>query len=84
MDGIPVAIFDELRIDTIHDFAKLIPQNLSQPFTVKDFAKAAKITVHTASPGLNVLLETGAVKRVGKKGNAYLYERSFPYTSCNT
>lgn len=84
MDGIPVAIFDELRIDTIHDFAKLIPQNLAQPFTVKDFAKAAKITARTASYGLNILLETEAVKRVGKKGNAYLYERSSPYTNCST
>lgn len=82
MDGIPVAIFDELRIDTREDFAKLIPQDLTEPFTVKEFAKKAKITEHVASPGLNILLEVGAVKRVGKKGRAYLYER-VPFSQTN-
>ena len=76
MDGIPVDIFDELRIDTKEDFAKLIPQDLTEPFTVKDFAKKAKITEHVASCGLNILFAVDAVRRTGKKGNAYLYEKN--------
>lgn len=76
MDGIPVDIYDELRIDTIADYLKLLPDTLPQQFTTKDYAKCAHIQQKYATTGLNVLLETQTVKRVGKLGNAYLYEKA--------
>ena len=75
MDGTPVDIYDELRIDTMEDYAKLLPNTLPERFTTKDYAKCARISQNFASTGLNILLETGTVKRVGKIGNAYLYEK---------
>ena len=76
MDGIPVDIYDELRIDTIADYLKLLPDTLPQQFTTKDYAKCAHIQQKYATTGLNVLLETQTVKRVDKLGNAYLYEKA--------
>lgn len=75
MDGIPVDIYDELRIDTMDDYAKFLPASLPKRFTTKDFAKCAHISQKIATTGLNILLETGTVKRVGKIGNAFLYEK---------
>lgn len=76
MDGIPVGIFDEMRIDSFADYAQFLPDTLPSPFTVKDFMKCTHITQRCASCGLNILTEVGAVQRVGKQGNAYLYERN--------
>ena len=73
MDGIPVDIFDELRIDTLGDYKKFIPENIKENFTSKDLAKAAKIPQGFAGTLLNILLETGTVKRIGKTGNSYIY-----------
>lgn len=43
-------------------------------FTSKDYAKAAGIPESAARYGLYFLLAAEAVKRVGKRGNAFLYE----------
>lgn len=76
MDGIPKAIFDEIRIDDLSDYHKLLPENLPEIFTVKDYKKAAKVSEKIASTALNILFDIGTVKRVGKSGNAYLYQIS--------
>lgn len=76
MDGIPVAIYDEMRIDTINDYSKFLPDTLPDCFTAKDYARCAHITQKLSCVGLNILLETQTVKRIGKIGNAYLYEKS--------
>lgn len=73
MDGIPVDIFDELRIDDMADYLKFIPENINKDFTSKDLARAAKISQNLASTLLNVLLETKVIERVGKIGNMYVY-----------
>lgn len=76
MDGIPVGLFGEVRIDTMSDYAKFLPDTLPGRFTSKDLGKAAKIPQEKAGTLLNVLLETGTVSRIGKSGNSYLYEKS--------
>lgn len=52
---------------------QFVPPQLEQ-FTSAEFAKAAHIRRPLAQTTLNILYEVGAVKRVGKKGNNYLYE----------
>lgn len=74
MDGIPVSIYDELRIDSFNDYLYFLPDTLPTEFTSKDFAKCAHIPQKYATVGLNVLLETGIIKRIGKKSNAYVYQ----------
>ncbi len=76
MDGIPVAIFDEVRIDTFSDYMVFLPDTLPERFTSKDLGKTAKITQGSAATLLNVLLETKIIDRVGKTGNSYLYQKT--------
>lgn len=75
MDGIPVDIYNEIRIDTTADYAQFLPDTLAEEFVSKDLALAAKISQHSAATLLNILLETKVVERIGKKGNAFVYRR---------
>lgn len=75
MDGFPVDIFDEVRIDSMSDYFKFLPDNLPEKFTSDDLSKAAKIPKQKAGILLNVLLETGIIKRIGKISNSYLYKK---------
>ena len=52
---------------------QFIPIDLEDEFIVKDFAKAAMVHEDTARLSLNILNYLGVVRRVGKKGNAYVY-----------
>ena len=76
MDGIPVGIYDEIRIDTFTDYMTFLPDALPERFTSKDLGKTAKITQGSAATLLNVLLETNIIERVGKSGNSYLYQKT--------
>lgn len=76
MDGIPVNLYDEIRIDTMSDYGIFLPENLVEAFTSKDLAKTAKISQQAAGTLLNVLLETKIVERIGKTGNSYLYKKT--------
>ncbi len=76
MDGIPVGIFDEIRIDTLSDYNKFLPDILPESFTSGDLGKAAKISQKTASTLLNILFEIKIVERIGKKGRSYLYQKN--------
>ncbi len=75
-ERIPNAIEEEIYIDGKNDFAKLVPSTLPSHFTSADFAKAIKRQRHVAQTTLNILLHVGAVKRVGKEKNSYLYEKT--------
>lgn len=74
-DGIPVALVDEVHLDSLMDFNQLLPLDLPTPFTSKDYKQKAKITQKVASTGLHILHHLGVIQRVGKQGHAYLYER---------
>ena len=55
--------------------AAFFPPGLPEPFTSKDYAKAARLSVNAAQTALRVLAYMGAAERCGKRGNLYLYER---------
>ena len=78
-DRIPVALLDQIEFENVFAYKKLIPENLEIEFTVKDFEKKAGISHKTAQIALNVLFYLGAVERIGKKGNAYIYKKSTDY-----
>ena len=54
--------------------AAFFPSDLPSPFTSKDYAKAARLSVNAAQTALRVLSSMGAAERCGKRGNAILYE----------
>lgn len=76
MDGIPVGIYDEVRINTFADYKIFLPDTLTEPFTSKDLSKAAKIPQNKAATLLNILLETKIIRRIGKSGKSYLYQKT--------
>lgn len=73
-ERIPTKLLAEVRIETAADFAKLIPSGLPEPFTSRDFAKAARLSASRSCTALNVLTFLGRVVRTGKSGNSYLYQ----------
>ena len=74
-ERIPTAITEEIYVDGKNDFGKFVPNTLPTPFTSAHFAKAIKRHRHVAQGVLNILLHVGAVRRVGKDKNSYLYEK---------
>jgi len=74
-DGIPTQLVDEICINNVSEYEKLIPSSLMEPYTTKDFQKASKLRPRDAGTALNILNYVGAVQRVGKKERAYLYTR---------
>lgn len=73
-DRIPLGIREEVVIEQPEDYLQFVPYELEEAFDSKMFAKAAHIDTDTARQVLNILYYVGAVRRVGKKGNSYLYE----------
>lgn len=74
-DRIPTGIVEEIQLNGVEDYKKMIPKGLDLEFTSKDFAKQAHIRRNVAQVVLNILYEMKAVERVGKEGNSYLYSR---------
>ena len=80
---IPVEIIEEIYINSTDEFIALIPEQLSDQFTSKDYKAAAKINLHDAQTALNILNYVNIAKRVGKQGNSYVYERVNIYNQNN-
>jgi len=74
-DRIPVEIAEEIWFNETADYLQFIPTELQQPFTSKDYKSAAKTNLQTAQTTLNILNHLEVVKRIGKQGNSYIYER---------
>lgn len=72
-DRVPVALVDEMMFERAEDYRMMIPPELSE-FTSKEYAKSAKIPVAHAQKALNIFHYLNLVERIGKKGNAYVYE----------
>ena len=75
-DRYPVALLDELWLASPDDYLQLVPKSLQEGFSAKEYAKAVKLPAKQASVAANVLSALGALERVGKEKNAYLYRRA--------
>ncbi len=73
-ERIPVGLVDEVVITNMDDYRQLIPESLPTHFTAKEYKQEARIGLSNAQTALLILNRLGVVKRVGKKGKAYLYE----------
>lgn len=74
-DGIPLRITREVRFERPSDYQVLIPDSLKGEFTCAEFAKAVKINNRQANLVLNILFYLDVVKRTGKRGRAFVYEK---------
>ena len=75
-DRVPIDMVDEVYINNTADYIKFIPGELSDGFTSKDYKNATDTNLQTAQTALNILNHIGIVRRVGKQGNLYIYERT--------
>lgn len=73
-DRMPIALYDEIIFERTEDFIQIIPYELNDRFTTKEFAAAAHIHRDFAQLTLHILYHMKLVERVGKKGREYLYE----------
>lgn len=73
-DRLPLSLVAEYDIETPADYMMLLPAELPDTFTAKEFAKLARISLSLAQTTLLLLSELSVVIRIGKKGNSYLYE----------
>ncbi len=71
IESIPLEIVEEITFESIEDYARLLPENLPEEFTKKEFCNAANEA--KSSLRLEILRETGVIKRVGKRSNAFVY-----------
>ncbi len=76
-DRIPVELVEDKFLNSSDDFKELVPNELCEPFTVKLFQKATKLSPKKAGVAVNVLTYLNVIKQVGKEKNAYLYKRNF-------
>jgi hypothetical protein len=74
-DRLPTELVNEISITQPKDYQLLIPDILGEEFTSKEFKAASKLPLHHAQTALRVLHYVGAVDRVGKKGNSFVYTR---------
>lgn len=74
-DRIPLRITKEVRFDKPADYQILLPDSLTGEFTCAEFAKAVKINSRQANLVLNILFYLEVVKRTGKRGRAFVYEK---------
>ena len=69
----PVKLLNEIRLEKKADYGVFLPEGLNGRFTKKELSVVCKPT--DSSLLLEILEFTGVVKRVGKEGNAIVYEK---------
>ncbi|MGN0504965.1 MAG: hypothetical protein ACI4FZ_00275 [Lachnospiraceae bacterium] len=72
-DKLPLSLVAEYDIETPADYMMLLPAELPDTFSAKEFAKLAHISLSLAQTTLLLLSELSVVKRIGKDGRSYLY-----------
>lgn len=72
-DRVPVGIRRIVKFDRIEDYMQLVPADLKEDFTVKDFAMAAGVSVEASRYTLNILNYLEIVKCTGRVKNGYVY-----------
>jgi len=69
-----IRIVERKKFNDPKDFLSFIPNNLDTPFTNLKLAQSLKKPVRLAQKMSYCLRKMGALKVVGKKGNAYLFD----------
>lgn len=73
-DRIPLDIIQEITIERPEDLMQFVPLELEEPFTVRQYAKAAHIDERLTRLVIKLYRYYGMMEHVGKNGREYLYE----------
>ena len=71
IEKIPTEIVEEIVFENTENYYGLLPENLPEKFTKKEFCKAAKES--DSSLRLEVLRAAGVLEKAGKQKNAFVY-----------
>lgn len=72
IENVPVRLTDEIVFKGQSGYKKLLPENLPEEYTKKEFLKTSGES--KSSLKLELLREAGIIKRIGKRGKEYLYK----------
>ena len=76
IERIPSAIIREEEISSVSDYLSYLPPELGAEFTAPELSRAIKRTSRYTFYVLKLLVATGAVHEIGKRGRATLYARA--------
>ena len=71
-ERLPLAIVEELCLDSPRDYLRLLPSGLPQNFTCAELAQAARLSTKRSQQLLRCLYKLGVLER-HKQGRSYLY-----------
>lgn len=74
-DRIPISLVDELYIGSISEYMCLIPKEVPEEFTVKDYEACTHISNRYSQLAINIFKYIGIIEQIGKRGRCYLYRR---------
>ncbi|MBR5817248.1 MAG: hypothetical protein IKY62_01245 [Clostridia bacterium] len=77
IDRIPREIFLEIELSSPKDYVSLLPEALPREFVASELSAQIKRTSRYTFYVLKLLEAVGAVRAIGKRGRATLYEREF-------
>ena len=72
-DRVPTAYVSQMSVGN-GEYSKLLPPELPEEFTAKDFARHSGLCGMNLSSAIKTLCECGAIIRTGKNGRAYVYK----------
>ena len=75
-DREPVAWIETIYLGSRQDYFQFLPVDLIDPFTVKDIVLVTPLNERNASLLVGLLKHLKLIEQVGKKGRAYLYQRT--------
>lgn len=75
-ERIPTDVFELIEINSDEDYIKYIPDSCVRDFTVKDFARGAKIDTGVARVVVKVMEARGVIEKIGKSGRSFIYSRA--------
>ncbi len=73
-ERLPLAVAEEICLDSPGDYLRLLPAGLPAAFTSGDLARAARLSPKRTQHLLTCLRRVGAVERTGRQGRSYLYQ----------
>ena len=78
---IPLSLVGERIVRTPADYAALLPPGLEDPFTAADLRRISQRSETLCRRAIYTLTQAGALRRTGKRGRSFLYER-IPAAPC--
>ena len=80
-ERIPIALVEDISLNTPADFEQFLPETLPSPFTVKEFSRATKIQGRDAYSAVRVLAALELIEPTEKIGRSMAFTRKTEKTA---